>query len=113
MRAPRPRIRPLPLWAAAPADLSCAYYLALMGQGPFWRGQAAGRDVASASPATSFPWHLLDAEIASILSLGIEVHTGVTVGRISGWRTCKSSMTACILPSVPTRIKRPAFPGGQ
>lgn len=31
-------------------------------------------------PNYRFPRHLLDAEIASILSLGIEAHTGVTVG---------------------------------
>ena len=33
-----------------------------------------------ASPATA-PRHLLDEEIDSILSLGIEAHTNVTVGR--------------------------------
>ena len=31
-------------------------------------------------PSYRFPRHLLDAEIDSILSLGIEAHTGVTVG---------------------------------
>ena len=32
-------------------------------------------------PSYRFPREKLDAEIESILSLGIEVHTGVTVGR--------------------------------
>ncbi len=39
-------------------------------------------------PNYRFPRHLLDAEIASILSLGIEAHTGVTVGTELWMRTC-------------------------
>ena len=42
---------------------------------------AAGRYAALRHPQLPLPREKLDAEIESILSLGIEVHTGVTVGR--------------------------------
>ena len=66
-----------------PSGLSCAYYLALMGHGVTVyeeRGQLGGM-LRYGIPSYRFPREKLDAEIESILSLGIEVHTGVTVGR--------------------------------
>ncbi len=66
-----------------PSGLSCAYYLALMGHKVtvFEEATQLGGMLRYGIPNYRFPRHLLDAEIASILSLGIEVHTGVTVGR--------------------------------
>ena len=62
--------------------LSCAYYLALMGHKVtvFEEREKLGGMLRYGIPNYRFPRHLLDAEIASILSLGIEAHTGVTVG---------------------------------
>ena len=63
--------------------LSCAYYLALMGHRVtvFEERKQLGGMLRYGIPSYRFPRALLDAEIASILSLGIEVHTGVTVGK--------------------------------
>ena len=66
-----------------PSGLSCAYYLALMGHKVtvFEEAKQLGGMLRYGIPSYRFPRHLLDAEIASILSLGIDVHTGVTVGK--------------------------------
>ena len=66
-----------------PSGLSCAYYLALMGHGVtvYEEREQLGGMLRSGIPSYRFPREKLDAEIESILSLGIEVHTGVTVGR--------------------------------
>ena len=65
-----------------PSGLSCAYYLALMGHKVtvYEEREKLGGMLRYGIPSYRFPRHLLDAEIASILSLGIEAHTGVTVG---------------------------------
>ena len=66
-----------------PSGLSCAYYLALMGHGVtvYEERKQLGGMLRYGIPSYRFPREKLDAEIESILSLGIEVHTGVTVGR--------------------------------
>ena len=66
-----------------PSGLSCAYYLALMGHGVtvYEEREKLGGMLRYGIPSYRFPREKLDAEIESILSLGIEVHTGVTVGR--------------------------------
>ena len=66
-----------------PSGLSCAYYLALMGHGVtvYEEREQLGGMLRYGIPSYRFPRETLDAEIESILSLGIEVHTGVTVGR--------------------------------
>ena len=66
-----------------PSGLSCAYYLALMGHWVtvYEEREQLGGMLRYGIPSYRFPREKLDAEIESILSLGIEVHTGVTVGR--------------------------------
>ena len=66
-----------------PSGLSCAYYLALMGHKVtvFEERDKLGGMLRYGIPSYRFPRHLLDEEIDSILSLGIEAHTNVTVGR--------------------------------
>ena len=66
-----------------PSGLSCAYYLALMGHAVtvYEEREQLGGMLRYGIPSYRFPREKLDAEIESILSLGIEVHTGVTVGR--------------------------------
>ena len=65
-----------------PGGLSAAYYLALMGHKVtvFEKRKQLGGMLRYGIPSYRFPREKLDAEIASILSLGIEVHTGVDVG---------------------------------
>ena len=65
-----------------PSGLSCAYYLALMGHKVtvFEERAKLGGMLRYGIPSYRFPRHLLDAEIDSILALGIEAHTNTTVG---------------------------------
>ena len=66
-----------------PSGLSCAYYLTLMGHKVtvYEEAKQLGGMLRYGIPNYRFPRHLLNTEIESILSLGIEVHTGVTVGK--------------------------------
>ena len=66
-----------------PSGLSCAYYLALMGHKVtvYEEREKLGGMLRYGIPSYRFPRHLLDEEIESILSLGIEAHTNVTVGK--------------------------------
>ena len=65
-----------------PSGLSCAYYLSLMGHSvTVYEGRKKlGGMLRYGIPNYRFPRALLDAEIDSILSTGIEVHTNVSVG---------------------------------
>src|SRR5699024_618401 len=65
-----------------PGGLSAAYYLALMGHQVtvFEKRKSLGGMLRYGIPDYRFPRQLLDAEIASILTLGIEVRTSVNVG---------------------------------
>ena len=65
-----------------PGGLSAAYYLALMGHSVtvYEKRKALGGMLRYGIPDYRFPRTLLDTEIASILSLGIVVHTDVNVG---------------------------------
>ena len=66
-----------------PSGLSCAYYLALMGHKVtiFEECSKLGGMLRYGIPSYRFPREKLDAEIDSILSLGIEVRTNVRIGR--------------------------------
>ena len=65
-----------------PGGLSAAYYLALMGHKVtiYEKLHQLGGMMRYGIPDYRLPREKLDAEIASILSLGIEVHTDVDVG---------------------------------
>ncbi len=65
-----------------PGGLSAAYYLSLMGHKVtvYERRKQLGGMLRYGIPSYRFPREILDREIASILSLGIEVHTEVDVG---------------------------------
>lgn len=66
-----------------PSGLSCAYYLALMGHKVtvFEEKKKLGGMLRYGIPSYRFPREKLDAEIESILSLGIEAKTGVVFGK--------------------------------
>lgn len=65
-----------------PGGLSAAYYLTLMGHEVtvYERHKKLGGMLRYGIPSYRFPREKLDEEIASILSVGITVHTGVSVG---------------------------------
>lgn len=66
-----------------PSGLSAAYYLRLMGHSVtvFENHSQLGGMLRYGIPSYRFPREKLDEEITSILSTGIEVHTGVYVGK--------------------------------
>ena len=66
-----------------PSGLSCAYYLALMGHSVtiYAERKQLGGMLRYGIPSYRFPRELLDREIESILSTGIQVYTGMTVGK--------------------------------
>ena len=65
-----------------PSGLSAAYYLSLMGHKVtvYEKRKQLGGMMRYGIPSYRFPREKLDGEITSILSLGIEVHTGVDIG---------------------------------
>ena len=75
--------RSVAIIGGGPGGLSAAYYLALMGHrvAVYEQQSKLGGMMRYGIPSYRFPREKLDAEIASILSLGIEVHTGVKVGQ--------------------------------
>ncbi|MEE3420689.1 MAG: FAD-dependent oxidoreductase [Lachnospiraceae bacterium] len=66
-----------------PAGLSCAYYLALMGYTPtvFEKHEKAGGMMMYGIPSYKLEKDVIDAEIDVIQELGVEIKTGVEVGR--------------------------------
>ena len=66
-----------------PSGLSCAYYLSLMGHKVTVYEEKArlGGMLRYGIPNYRLPRELLDKEINTILSTGIEVKTGITVGK--------------------------------
>ncbi len=66
-----------------PGGLTAAYYLALMGHKVtvFEKRKQLGGMMRYGIPSYRFPREVLDAEIQSILSLGIEIKTNVDAGK--------------------------------
>ena len=66
-----------------PSGLSAAYYLRLMGHAVtvYEKRKQLGGMLRYGIPSYRFPREKLDAEIASILSTGIEVHTDIDIGK--------------------------------
>ena len=66
-----------------PSGLSAAYYLQLMGHSAtvFEKRKQLGGMLRYGIPSYRFPREKLDAEIASILSTGVKVKTGVDIGK--------------------------------
>lgn len=66
-----------------PSGLTAAYYLSLMGHDVeiFEQRRKLGGMLRYGIPNYRLPKELLDREIDTILSTGIKVHTGVTVGK--------------------------------
>lgn len=82
-KAATPTGKSVAIIGGGPGGLSAAYYLALMGHKVtvYEKQQKLGGMMRYGIPSYRFPREKLDAEISSILALGIEVHTGVNVGK--------------------------------
>lgn len=79
----KPTGRSIAVVGGGPGGLSAAYYLALMGHKVtiFERHKSLGGMMRYGIPNYRLPRTILDDEIKSILSLGIEVHTDVEIGK--------------------------------
>ena len=68
---------------AGPSGLTAAYYLRLMGHSVtvYEQRKSAGGMLRYGIPAYRLPREALDREIASIISTGIDLKTGVSVGK--------------------------------
>ena len=96
-----------------PGGLSAAYYLALMGHKVtvYERQKQLGGMMRYGIPSYRFPREKLDAEIASILSLGIEVHTGVNVGTDVSFDQLKQEYDCLYLSIGAHTDKKTGIPG--
>ena len=56
-------------------------------------------------PDYRLPPEILDRDISHILWTGIDVHTGISIGRMSGSKISRKIMMLFTLPSVPTATK--------
>ncbi len=66
-----------------PSGLSAAYYLSIMGHDVeiYEQRQKLGGMLRYGIPSYRLPREVLDNEIGTILSTGIKVHTGITIGK--------------------------------
>lgn len=82
-----------------PGGLSAAYYLALMGHSVtiYDKRQKLGGMLRYGIPDYRLPRVKLDSEIKSILSLGIEVHTGIDVGTDLSFQDLKKNYDSLYL----------------
>ncbi len=96
-----------------PGGLSAAYYLALMGHKVtvYEKQKALGGMMRYGIPSYRFPREKLDGEIASILSLGIEVHTGVDVGTDVSFDELKQEYDCLYLSIGAHTDKKTGIPG--
>ena len=96
-----------------PGGLSAAYYLALMGHKVtvYERQKQLGGMMRYGIPSYRFPREKLDAEIASILSLGIEVHTGINVGTDISFDELKQQYDCLYLSIGAHTDKKTGIPG--
>ena len=82
-----------------PGGLTAAYFLQLMGHQVtvFERHKQLGGMMRYGIPSYRFPREVLDAEIKSILSTGIEVKTGIDVGRANTLADLRKEFDAIFL----------------
>ena len=96
-----------------PGGLSAAYYLALMGHKVtvYEKRQRLGGMMRYGIPSYRLPREKLDQDIQSILSLGIEVHTGVSVGQDVSFEELKREYDSLYLSIGAQTDKKTGIPG--
>ena len=82
-----------------PGGLTAAYFLTLMGHKVtvFEKRRQLGGMMRYGIPSYRFPREVLDGELKSILSLGIEVKTGVDIGRDISFADIRKDFDAVFL----------------
>ena len=98
---------------AGPAGLSAAHDLALMGFRPvvFDSEPLAAGMLAVGVPQYRLPRQLIQCEVAVIEALGVEIHTGVTVGKDITFDALRREHVAVILAVGAKRSRALGLPG--
>ena len=96
-----------------PGGLSAAYYLALMGHKVtvYEKRKRLGGMMRYGIPSYRLPREKLDQEIQSILSLGIEVHTGISVGQDVSFEELKREYDSLYISIGSQTDKKTGIPG--
>ena len=96
-----------------PGGLSAAYYLALMGHKVtvYEKRQRLGGMMRYGIPSYRLPREKLDQDIQAILSLGIQVHTGVSVGQDVSFEELKREYDSLYLSIGAQTDKKTGIPG--
>ena len=96
-----------------PGGLSAAYYLALMGHKVtvYEKRERLGGMMRYGIPSYRLPREKLDQDIQAILSLGIEVHTGVSVGQDVSFEELKREYDSLYLSIGAQTDKKTGIPG--
>ena len=96
-----------------PGGLSAAYYLALMGHKVtvYEKRKRLGGMMRYGIPSYRLPREKLDQEIQSILSLGIEVHTGISVGQEVSFEELKREYDSLYISIGAQTDKKTGIPG--
>ena len=96
-----------------PGGLSAAYYLALMGHKVtvYEKRERLGGMMRYGIPNYRLPREKLDQDIQAILSLGIEVHTGVSVGQDVSFEELKREYDSLYLSIGAQTDKKTGIPG--
>ena len=96
-----------------PGGLSAAYYLALMGPKVtvYEKRERLGGMMRYGIPNYRLPREKLDQDIQAILSLGIEVHTGVSVGQDVSFEELKREYDSLYLSIGAQTDKKTGIPG--
>lgn len=104
---------PVHIVGAGPAGLACAHDLALLGFRPvvFEREAAAGGMLRIGVPEYRLPRGLLDAEVEAVRALGVEIRTGVEVGRDVSVRELAASGVPLVLATGAPLPQIPDLPG--
>lgn len=96
-----------------PSGLACAYYLQLMGHQAvvFEKRKQLGGMLRYGIPSYRFPREKLDQEIDSILSTGIEAHTGVDIGKDNTIEKLKADYDAVYIAIGAHTDRKAGLPG--
>ena len=96
-----------------PGGLSAAYYLALMGHKVtvYEKRKRLGGMMRYGIPSYRLPREKLDQEIQSSLSLGIEVHTGISVGQDVSFEELKREYDSLYISIGAQTDKKTGIPG--
>lgn len=104
---------PVHVVGAGPGGLSCAHDLALLGFRPvlYERESVTGGMLRVGVPEYRLPRGVLEAEINAVLALGVELRTGVEVGRDVALRELLASGAPVVLATGTPLSQSPELPG--